>query len=131
MNNNIEKLLILTEIKQLDFLPKKFEARQSIQKKLMSELNNDFELIKSYHCTRNTRDTELLEELKQYEDKVVYSIKFMESPEYRRFIEEQFCLGKTTILNDYIQRFHNIIQPSYEEKKEIIGELPKQLEKKL
>lgn len=34
MNNNIEKLLILTEIKQLDFLPKEFEARQSIQKKI-------------------------------------------------------------------------------------------------
>ncbi len=97
----------------------------------MSELNNDFELIKSYHCTRNTKDIELLEELKQYEDNVVYSINFMESPEYRRIIEEQFCLGKTTILNDCIQRFHYIIQPSYEEKKEIIGELPKQLEKKL
>ena len=39
MNNNIEKLLILTEIKQLDFLPKEFEARQSIQKKLPNKDN--------------------------------------------------------------------------------------------
>lgn len=41
MNNNIKKPLILVEAEQLDFLPKEFETRQSIQKKIMSELNKD------------------------------------------------------------------------------------------
>ncbi len=41
MNNNIKKPLILVETEQLNFLPKEFETRQSIQKKIMSELNKD------------------------------------------------------------------------------------------
>ena len=131
MNNNIKKPLILVEAEQLDFLPKEFEIKQLIQKILMPELNNDSELIRTHHCVKNTNAAKLLEIFKQYEDNIVRSTRFMELPEIRRLIEEQFYLEKTAILNDFIQEFYYTLQLSNEEKNEIIGELPKHLEKRI
>ena len=131
MNNNIKKSLILLDAEQLDFLSKEFEIKQLIQKILMPELNNDSELIRTHHCVKNTNDAKLLEIFKQYEDNIVRSTSFMELPEIRRLIEKQFYLEKTAILNDFIQEVYYTLQLLNEEKNEIIGELPKHLEKRI
>ena len=129
MNNNIKKSLFLVEAEQLDFLPKEFEARQSIQKKIMSELNKDGELIRTHHCVKNTNDAKLLEIFKQYEDNIVRSTRFMELPEIRRLIEELVHLEEATILSDFNQGLYYSTQPPYEKSK-ITSTTPKMLEKR-